>query len=185
MFGMFREQTAAARAEGYQRLALVADMDWLLPARLTTAEVVGFELLLDRHVMELDATIVCAYRRRSFDTDAITGALCVHPVQVGAPDSPQFRSVAADESTWRLAGEVDCSVASTFEAALVAAVGVAGAEIDLTELEFIDVAGMRAIAEVGRDATAAIRLVGAPTIMRRSWGLAGFGDLAPAVELVG
>jgi anti-anti-sigma regulatory factor len=183
MFAMFREQSALARAEGYDGLCLVADMDWLLPGRPTSEAVVGFEVLLDRVIAELDATVVCAYRRASFDTDAIAGALAVHPLGVGH-DEPQFRFVAGDAGVWRLSGEVDLAVASSFGAALAAAAAPGECVVDVSGLEFIDVAGMRAIAVAGNAPDVIIRLSGAPERLRRSWELARFDVLAPAVELV-
>jgi hypothetical protein len=46
MLVMFREQSALARAEGYDGLRLVADMDWLLSGQPTIDAIIGFELLL-------------------------------------------------------------------------------------------------------------------------------------------
>ena len=106
---MFEEQSTRARSEGYRGLRLVADMDWLLPAAPTTDELVAFELWLDRHVPRLGATIVCAYRETSFDTDVLGGAGCVHPLGAGS-EAPQFKLVAGDAGSWRLVGEVDIAV---------------------------------------------------------------------------
>ena len=114
MFTMMEEQTARARDEGYRGIRLVADMDWLIPARPSVELLVGFELLLDRHVKRLGATIICAYRETSFDTEALAGSLSVHPVEVGVDSPPQFRLVADDLDRWRLVGEVDIAVEANF-----------------------------------------------------------------------
>lgn len=185
MFAMFREQSALARAEGYERLRVVADMDWLLPAAPTTEAVIAFELLLDRHAKELDATILCAYRTGSFDTAAIAGALCVHPLEAGPVERPQFRLVAADGQTWRLSGEVDYAVLGDFASAISAAAAAGDCVVDVSTLDFIDVASMRAIAVASRAPDTTIALVGARPLVRRGWQLAGFADAAPAVQLVG
>lgn len=105
MFARFREQSALAREEGFDGLRVMADMDWLLPGRPTTASIIGFELLLDRVVDELGATVVCAYRCSSFDTEAITGALAVHPTALGRPSSAWWpptatRGASRARSTW-------------------------------------------------------------------------------------
>lgn len=184
MFAAFREQTALARSEGFDGLCVVADMDWLLPARPTTDDVVGFELLLDRIVPELDATIVCAYRRSSFDPAAIAGTMSVHPLDAGSDEVPQCRLVAGEDGLWHLSGEVDLAVTAHLAAALAAAVAQGPGEIDVADLEFIDVLGMGVIAEAGRRAPAGLRLRGASWILRRNWELAGFDDVAPSVELV-
>lgn len=184
MFAMFREQTALARAEGYARLRVVADMDWLVPAHPTIDDVVAFELLLDKHVNELDATIVCAYRKGSFDTGALAGARCVHPIDAGSAGPPQFRLVAAGNDEWRLAGEIDIAVADEFAAAFSTAAGSAPCTVDVSALDFIDVVSMRALAKAARASGTPIRLLGAAPPVRRSWELAGFGEVAPTVELV-
>jgi anti-anti-sigma factor len=183
MFTAFREQTERARAEGYTGLRGVADMDWLLPARPTTDAIIAFELLLDRVVGELDATVVCAYRRSSFDGGALAGALCVHPLRAGADDEPQFSLVAGPGRSWRLAGEVDLAVAEAFAAAL-RATAHEPCVVDVTELDFIDVAGLRTIAETARASEVRVLLRGAGEAIRRPWQLGGFGAAAPLVELL-
>jgi anti-anti-sigma factor len=184
MFTMFRDRFAQAGADGHQGLRLIADMDWLLPLQPAAADIVGFELLLDRLVSELGATIVCAYRTATFDTDAITGALCVHPTAVGVEDDPLFQLVAADPRQWRLAGEVDLAVAAPFAAALTTAARDDECVLDVAELGFIDVAGMRTIADAARTSGATMCLRGASASLRRRWELAGFDAYAPNVELV-
>jgi anti-anti-sigma factor len=183
MCRMFREQSARARQEGYSGLRVVADMDWLLPAAPTTAAIIAFELLLDRLVIELDATIVCAYRRQSFDTDAISGALCVHPAEFGASPPPRFRLVASESGTWQLSGEVDIAVAESFIAALHAATSEEQCILDVSGLEFIDVAGMRAIVEAAEGRSTPVVLNGASPLLRRVWQLAHFDRAASQVAL--
>ncbi|HEX2038503.1 MAG TPA: MEDS domain-containing protein [Acidimicrobiales bacterium] len=181
MFAMFREQTAVARSEGYEALCLVADMDWLLPALPSVDSIVAFELFLDRVIGELDATVVCAYRTASFDSEAIGGALSVHPVSLG--DEPEFRLVAGDVETWRLSGEVDLAGAAVFEAAFRAAARDAPCVVDVSDLEFIDVSGLRTIASVARERKNRVVFRRTSPVLRRVWQLGGFDSLAPNVEL--
>ena len=182
MFRMFADTTAAARTEGHRGLRLLADMDWLLPLGPTADDIVGFELRLDREARSLGATIVCAYRSRSFDVPAITGAGCVHPVTVGERHQPEFRLVA-DERGWRLSGEVDLVTADLFQSAITTAVAGGDSVVDASGLEFIDVAGMRAFARAARSARG-VRVVDAPAAVRRCWCAASFDQLAPNVEFV-
>lgn len=184
MFAVFREQSALARHEGYDGLRVVADMDWLLPGRPTTASIVGFELLLDRVVGELGATVVCAYRCSSFDTEAVHGALAVHPTRLGPGEPPQFRMVAGPDGTWRLSGEVDVAVTAAFAAAFGAAASGPTCVIDVTGLDFVDVAGMRVIAQAARDRNLTVLLCGASERLRRNWELTRFDEAAPQVELL-
>jgi anti-anti-sigma regulatory factor len=182
LFAMFREQAALAASEGYARLRVAADMDWLVPAEPTAAQIVGFEALLDRVVRELGANVLCAYRRASFEERIITGALCVHPVRSGHDEEPPFLFVACDGDCWRLSGAVDFGGADDLARAL-AAVATAPCEVDASGLEFIDVAGMRAIAQTARRAGVTVRVRNAPPAFERYWRLAGFDALAPTVAV--
>ncbi len=181
MFAMFREQDALARREGYARLRVAADMDWLLSAAPSAEEIIGFEVLLDRVVAELGATVLCAYRSTSFDERTIVGTLCVHPVRMGHEDEPPFELVSGDSESWRLRGAVDMSVAAEFAGAFAAA-AKSGGVVDMTGLEFIDVAGMRAIAQAARSADVPVQ-VRARRSFERYWQLAGFHEAAPTVHV--
>lgn len=178
------EQAALAQAEGFEGICVVADLDWLAPADPTTDEIIELELLLDQVVSELDATVVCAYRRSSFDVDTIAGARSVHPVDVGSDAPPLFRLVAGEDGSWRLSGEIDLAVTSHLTAALAAVTPPAGCALDVTGLEFIDVCGMTALADAARRSNANVRLLGASPILQRHWQLARFDDYAPTVEFV-
>lgn len=182
MFRMFREQLAAARAEGFRNLRLLADMDWLLPLAPTAEDIIDFELLLDRETRALGGTIVCAYRARSFDVARLVGAACVHPVNVGASDQPEFQLVA-DGAGWQLSGEVDVVSAGRFHAAITAALREGDAVVDASRLQFMDVAGMRSFADAAASARH-VRVVGARTVVRRCWSAASFDRVAARVEFV-
>jgi anti-anti-sigma factor len=181
LLALFREQAALAEADGYEALRVVADMDWLLPWEPTTEQIVSFEIQLDRLIRELKATIICAYRRSSFDTAAIAGALSAHPAQLGDNERPHFRFVADGPGSWRLTGEIDLGVRCALEAAVAAATAQGDCVIDISGLDFIDVAGMRAIASAGQGR--AMELRGASPALRRLWELSGFSELAPTVQL--
>lgn len=185
MFEMFAVQTARARQEGYRGLRVVADMDWLLPAEPATESIVAFELLLDRHAARLGVTIVCAYRTASFEPGTLTGASCVHPIRIGGDRLAPFRLVTGTPESWRLVGEVDVADAEHFHTAMATAVGSGTAVIDASDLDFIDLAGLRRVAEIGQIADVPVQIIGARPIVQRSWRLAGYAEIAPAVEFVG
>jgi anti-anti-sigma regulatory factor len=184
LIAILRGQSALAREDGYDGLCVVADMDCLLPERPATEAIVAFELLLDRLVSDLDDTVVCAYRHSSFDTAAITGALSVHPVHSGRDEEPPFRLVYAGGQTWRLTGEVDLAAASTFAIVFAAIASLDEFVIDVSGLEFVDVAGMRMIGAAARSARGELRLRGASPALRRYWRLGGFAESAPTVRLI-
>ena len=185
MFDVFREQTASARAEGYQGVCVVADMDWLTPLNPTTAEMVAFELLLDRVILDLDMTVICAYRQQSGNKDTVEAACCVHPTNVGNTAPPQFRLVAAPNNTWVLSGEIDLAVASTFTTALECVTASDGeCVIDVAELTFIDLASLHLIANTAQTRNIQIRLINVAAPQRRLWDLTGLTGLAAGVELI-
>ena len=183
MFAAFRDQTAIAHTEGFDGLCVVADMDWLIPAKPSADDVVAFELLLDQVVSELGAAVVCAYRRSSFDASMAAGTLAVHPIDLGNDTPPQFRLVARGPGRWHLSGELDLAVESHFAAAVGAATSQGDCEIDVSDLQFIDVRSMSLLAVAAKISTAGLRLLGASEALRHYWQLGQFDELAPTVEL--
>lgn len=177
---MLREQAALARAEGYQGLRIVADMDWLLGAHPSLDTVVGFELFLDRHVAELGAAVICAYRRSSFDT--FEGALCVHPLRAGSQDTPVFTLVSGQQGSWHLSGEIDIAAIPVF-AASFGAIARQPCVLDVSHLDFIDLVGMRTIAGIAIWAKTSVILRGIRPALKCYWSLAGFDELSPGVQL--
>ncbi len=181
IMGLVRELAAKAPADGYGGTRIVADMDFILPLHLSTRDIVAFELQLDRLLSELNATVVCAYRRSSFDTTALAGALAVHAEQFGSGLRAPFQFVAGRRH-WRLSGEVDVTMQEAFAAAVGAAATLGDCVIDVTGLSFIDVSGMRAIAHGALAAGDGLRLRGASADFQRFWNISGFKDLAPEVQ---
>jgi anti-anti-sigma regulatory factor len=184
LIAILRGQSALAHEDGYDGLCVVADMDCLLPERPASEAIVAFELLLDRLVSELDDTVVCAYRRASFDTPAIGGALSVHPVHSGQDEGPPFRLVYSGAQTWQLTGEVDLTAAATFGMVFAAIASLGESVIDVTGLEFVDIAGMRTIGHAAAAMRGTVQLRGASPQLRRFWRLGGFAQTAPLVQLV-
>ncbi len=181
IFAALRQRSRIATDEGYRGLRLVADMDWLLPMRPTLEGVVAYELLLDRVVKELGATVVCAYRCSSFDCNTLTGVRCVHGTSLDDEVVPPFRLHAGAGAGWELSGEVDCSVAGAFSAAFMAAAAGSARVADVSRVTFIDVTGMRTIVTAAK-VCGGLRLVGASSLFRRSWELGGFAQDTTLVE---
>jgi anti-anti-sigma factor len=181
IFEAFREQVAAARAEGFGGLRIIADMDWLLPSSPSVEDLVEFELLLDRVVADLGATVVCAYRSSSFPQDTQSAAVSVHPICTGTA-SPQFSMVAAG-SGWALSGEIDIGVAQCFRAAITAVCRESTCVIDVGGVEFIDVSSLAMLAEACRSAGMPVRLAGVPRNVRRLWEAGDFERIARLEEV--
>lgn len=148
-----REQASAALASGYAGIRLVADMDWLLPARPSPGEITAYETRIDRVIAEAGAVVACAYRRSSFPRGALDGALAVHLVIRGRHASPQFRFTCSRPGQWRLSGEIDISVTEVLAAAFRAAVRHGGGEFLLGDQvhAHVIVLGQRPAEEPGGD----------------------------------
>jgi ABC-type transporter Mla MlaB component len=183
MLRALRELAAQARASGYEGLRVISDMDWLLPGSPAPEEAAALEIIVDRAARELGATIVCAYRRSSFDPVVVLGALPVHPIRRGNDDGPQFDFRAEGTSGWRLSGEIDVAVVDTFAAAFAAAASLGDCLVDVSGLEFVDVAGLRAMSQAARRSHADIQLRGAPAALHRLWQLLGPAGQAPQLRL--
>ena len=181
MLAMFTTETQQARRDGYRAVAVMADMDWL-HGSATPDQTLSFELLLDRRIKDLGATVVCAYRMASFDESARQALHAVHPTNRGVDGPSPFHLVAGDVESWQLGGEVDCANADTFAAALAAVVKPERCVIDARGLTFIDVSGMRELARASRH-TRELRISNAPSILRRAWELSGFAPAAPSLRL--
>jgi len=180
MFAMFRSQARQAAREGFRRLRVAADMDWLLPAARRLEDAVRFELLLDPVVAEIDATVLCAYRRRSFDDDLVQAISSAHPTVAGDHEAPRFRLASDATGCWSLAGELDLANATVLQS-MLNSIGSHEWTLDVSELGFADVAGMRAIATAG---AGRLTLRGASPSLRRHWALAGFDTVAHAIRFV-
>lgn len=181
---VFREHTERARANGYEGVRLIADMDWLHSARIDAASIAAFETHVEHVAAELGSTVICAYRRSSFPAAAIEGAITVHSQLRGYADEPPFRLMSTGPGQWRLSGEVDFSVSRLFKAAFTSAVRPGYSAVDLRGLEFIDVSGMRAVLAAAAEADGPVVLRNARRIFRRYWELCDFGQVLPNVHLV-
>jgi anti-anti-sigma factor len=98
-------------------------------------------------------------------------------------DAPQFWFTAAGPRSWQLSGEIDLQARDTFAVALGAVTSSGECVIDVSGLRFVDVSGMRTLADASRSADGGIWLHGASPGLRRLWDLCGFAQSAPMVRL--
>jgi anti-anti-sigma factor len=110
-------------------------------------------------------------------------AVSAHPAPRDAQPAPQFWFTAAGPQSWQLSGEIDLQARDTFAVALGAVTSSGECVIDVSGLRFVDVSGMRTLADASRSADGGIRLHGASPGLRRLWDLCGFAQSAPMVRL--
>lgn len=180
-----QEQDERARLEGFRGIRVVADMDWLLDVPTDFAQVVDFEQRLDRLAADTGALIICVYRPESFVEAELAQLMSVHPHSRPARPAPDaLRIWSAGGGCWRVSGDVDMGCTAAFAARLASAARVSrDLVLDLREVRFIDVAGLRAIACCSIDSRAKILVEGLRPAMRECWDLLGFGSSAPDVEV--
>jgi anti-anti-sigma regulatory factor len=188
MVANLREQDARARQQGYRGIRIVADMDWLLDIPAPFAKTVDFEQRLDRLVAETASVVVCGYRSESFGTVDLSELLCVHPHGRHPRQKVEsFRIWNVGGERWRLAGDIDINSIDAFAARLASAAAVASDAgalgLDLRDVGFIDLAGLRAIARYSAEQQVNIVVEGLGKTMRRCWDLLDLDAVAPDVEL--
>ena len=111
--------------------------------------------------------------------------MCVHPTQSDtAAKDAGFQIWSSAEGRWHLSGQVDVAEAEAFRAAVhTAAEGSVSLSLDCTRLRFIDVAGMRALAQAAHGAGASVQVYGASETLRRCWKLLEWDNTVLGVEL--
>ena len=167
--------TRRALDDGFTGLRVAAEASALAadPASLTT--LVHWERLADDFVAGGSGfSAMCAYRS-DLDPEALSDLASVHPVVRGPESVPPFQ-VFHDADRVVLTGSVD-----TFTAPQLARVlaGSAATRLDLSLLDFVDVAGCRVLARWSADLPAPLRVTGASRVVRRMWQLLGLDELAP------
>jgi ABC-type transporter Mla MlaB component len=179
--------TRRALDDGYRGLRVIAEVSPLAADPTTRADLVRWEHLADEYMAHGSGmSAMCAYRS-DLQADALTAGAAAHPLVRAATGVPPFRVFSAEGGV-ALAGSVDTFDADRLAASL-ADLPVEGpvVTLDLTFLDFLDVAGCRVLARWARDLRArsiALELRAAPRLVRRMWHLLGLPDLAP-VTFVG
>lgn len=149
----WRELVQAAIGDGFSGLGVAGDMAWIGEAGLALDEILDYEHRCTGIVGDLPATALCVYDRDEFDDRTLAHVGHAHPICRGGGVGPAgvfvsrtMEIATAGPGALRLSGEVDISnVLSLASALRSTAEGRAAMLLDLGALEFIDVAGMRAI----------------------------------------
>jgi anti-anti-sigma factor len=149
----WREQVRAALGEGFTGLSVASDVAWFNEAGLSLGQILDYEHRCTGVIDELPASALCVYDRGCFDDRTLARAGHAHPVCRGRGVSPAGMFVsrtmaiaAAGPGALRLSGEVDISNVPSLSSALRSTAGGRSALLlDMGALDFIDVAGMRAI----------------------------------------
>jgi ABC-type transporter Mla MlaB component len=184
MVGSLLDEQARALEEGYTGLSICGNVGAGLRG-VAGADVAGYEDRLNTELGGDDRVLLCQYDHVSFDAGTLGEVAAVHRVVL----SPALAAVGrrgalaaarvTPPDTLRLAGELDFEVADTV-AGVLAEEFPTPRRVDAADLEYIDVAGMRALRG---GSGAAIEISAASDAVRRLVALLGW-DTDPAVEVV-
>ncbi|WP_433053225.1 MEDS domain-containing protein [Dactylosporangium sp. CS-033363] len=152
--GGIRDAVRDARAAGFQGLRLTGEMSWALRGVPGATKLHEYESGVSSTVVDSgDLAAVCQYDERLFERADLTrlvsvhhGVVCIDPLH----DDRQLRIVPTySPRGLRIAGVVDDATAAPLADALQQAAAWPTGEpvlvLDLAELTFIDVAGIRAL----------------------------------------
>ncbi|MEV7004869.1 MEDS domain-containing protein [Streptosporangium sp. NPDC051022] len=186
MLGLVRREADRAGRQGYRALRVLAVMDQLVSPEADASALLDHELRLDELVADSAAIMVCAYGRDCLGAATLDHVACVHPRELGTGRSgPSFRMFHSGPGSWTVCGVVDSDGAAAFGAALAAATVLSPVlRLRLDELELMDAAGMRALAEAATGTSVRrIMIEGANPTVRACWEMLGYSSYEIPVEL--
>lgn len=171
--------TRKALEDGFSGLRVAAEASALAAAPASRATLVRWEQLADDFVASGSGfTAMCAYRS-DLDSEALADVACVHPVVRGPEGEPQFQ-VFYDGNRVVLSGSVDTFTASRLGRVLAESWAARRpAVLDVSMLEFVDVAGCRVLARWAAGPGGPLQVIGASRLVQRMWPLLGLDAVAP------
>jgi hypothetical protein len=179
-FVFYDDATRRAVDEGYAGLRVVAELTPLAADPVRRDELLRWEHLADRYMVHGPGmSALCAYRD-DLHVEALADVASVHPAASGPPGLPQFR-VFFDDDRVVVEGSVDLAGAGRLSRLLADSPPLSAALLDLSRLDFVDVAGCRAIARWAGELCARglpVEIVGASRLFRRVWRVLDFDAVA-------
>jgi anti-anti-sigma factor len=174
--------TRRAKDDGYRGLRVIAEVSDLAADPDQLPELLRWEHLADEYAAHGSGfSAMCAYRA-DLAPEALADVAAVHPLLRAPEEFSSFR-LYADDDHLSLVGTVDVFSVDRLTRVLSATrVKDDGIVLDLTGLDFVDVAGCRALARwaAGLDrGQVSVEVVGASSLLRRMWDLLHLGRLAP------
>jgi anti-anti-sigma regulatory factor len=180
-----RDALDRALAEGYPALRMTAEMSWADRTTPGSERLAEYERRLAELMERADLVALCQYDAGSrLGPATLSDVAAAHTVDL----SPELAALSQTGALWgariekgrvlRLAGDLDYDCADALAAVLDAHFH-GPLRLDLADLEFVDVAGMRALrGHKGQQLT----IAGASPPVRRLLGLLGW-DTDPSVQV--
>lgn len=183
-----RNRVAHALAAGYRGFRMASEVTPTLATDEDAAAQLRFECVVDQITAGLPMVTLCAVDRATVGGPPEQALFALHHLRSGSGgvDAPWLNAVDAD--TWVLRGQVDLLNAGAFRAALAAlpaATRGTSIHIWVDQLEFIDIAGLRALVGLVQDMAdkGGIVLHAPPAWLAKMIALS-FGEV-PGLELAG
>jgi anti-anti-sigma regulatory factor len=185
VLAFWAEARARALGDGYRGLSATGDMSWAAGGEHRWEDVAEYERRL-AHVGENGTLrMLCLYEQARFATGALWEISAAHDVEI----SPELAPIGRDADlacarvlgtgALRVAGELDYDCADTLAAVLRSRLG-GDLHVDLTDLRFVDVVGMRALRT---QPARRLSIAGASEPVRRLLALMGW-DTDPQIEVL-
>jgi anti-anti-sigma regulatory factor len=166
--------------DGYRGLRVIADVTELAADPGRRAELLRWEHLADEFMARGAVfSAMCTYSA-DLPAEALADATSVHPA-ARAPESLASFRLFFDDGRLMLAGSVDHFTAARLATLLASSpIGPDGVVLDVSLLQFLDVAACRALGRWVRDGrTPPVTVRGASPLFRRMWRLMGLDQIAP------
>lgn len=180
-------QVQGALAAGFSGIRGVSDVTTVLTDPVAKSEWHAYELRADLLATRLPLTALCVYDERACSAADLDVALAVHGHRHGhgRRREPGFR-LHAGRDCFVLSGEIDVTCSQTVRSLLArSACDLDSLRLDVTDVSFIDAAGIAALIQVADDLDALfaeMTIHGASPRFRRIWSLLEL-DRLPQIRL--
>ncbi len=165
MIRAFEQLKAATLSEGYGALVGASEMSWSIGREDEAHRVVQYELEVNRAFTAADVIGVCLYDRRLFAPAVLAPLEAVHGCRVSTHEHgttvTRRRLTVTEEANLvlTLIGELDIDTVPYLAARFAARPSDDDIVVDLSALEFVDVAGCRLLVEAAERLSAGRRMV--------------------------
>ncbi len=178
----YEAATRRAKDDGYVGLRVLAEVSELAADPARREDLVRWEHTADAYAASGSGfSAMCAYRA-DLARDTLADVASVHPL-VGAPQEVSSFRLFVEGERIVLAGSVDGCSGDRLARVLPPAEALdGGAVLDLTALEFVDVAGCRVLARWAaglRERSVVLEITGSSALLRRMWQLLDLSVVAP------
>ena len=172
-----------ALRDGFDGLRVCSEIAPLLRADGVRDDWYPYELRADMLIAGLPSIVVCACDQRGTEPQVMSDLAAVHSRRGGAVGYPSPFALHAGPDGRVLSGEVDASSADRVGRWLRRALNdMSEPVVDVTELEFIDAAGMWALLDSAHAHADGLTLRGTSPQFRRVWSVCGY-DVIDSVRL--